>query len=138
MKTVAVITCFILLLGCSKENTEHGLAELNGKWELRISDGGFSYAHKTYPAGNGDVYTFSGSNQYRKDYTISGENNTISGTYSVTGGTTCDNKQVNFIRFADVEPFNTSIVSVANDSLYIKVNGCAVADGVDFTYVKIN
>lgn len=138
MKIAAVVLCFVFLSGCNKENDKNGLTELNGRWELRVTDGGYSYEHKIYPEGNGNAFIFSGDNQYQHITIVSGEKDTASGIYSVTRGATCSNADVTFIKFSDGEPGDVTILSVSGDSLYLKTNGCIMADGVDRTYVKNN
>ena len=135
------MTCLLsflcLLLSCKKEAANGLQSELNGKWELRIVDGGFSTQHTVFAAGNGNTITFSGSNQYTRIDFIDGDTVTGSGTYTLPKGSTCNSSDITFIKFSDGALDNSSILKVSGDTMTINTNSCVLQDGVDKTYVKI-
>ena len=51
-----------LAVACKKNHVAPGIV---GKWELRRSFGGFSYADSTYAAGNGNIYLFNRDNTFK-------------------------------------------------------------------------
>ncbi len=138
MKSFLISFALFYLISCKKDATNDLQNELNGTWELRKIEYGYSVQPDTiYPANNENTISFSGTNQYSLNNVTDGNKTTASGTYTISKGTTCYSSDVSFIKFSNDGVDNASILELFGDTLNLYTNSCIIADGVDKTYVKI-
>lgn len=139
MKSLIVFICLVTLFSCKKDDEKDGLAELNGKWELRKVEYGYSVQPVIqYPATNGNIISFSGTNQYSRTDIVGGNATTVSGTYNIAHAITCGSLGVTTISFSNTTLNDGSILVISGDSLYFKSDSCVIADGTERTYVRAN
>jgi len=124
---------FLIITACKKE-TGSLLSDLQGTWELKSSDGGWT-GHQEYAPGNGNTYSFSGTT-YARQIKTTDTTYEYSGTFDIYTDKPCDyaTKQT-LIEFDDDLFPNSFSLSVAE--LIIGTTECIV-DGGSSTYRKIH
>ena len=124
---------FLIIPACKKE-TGSLLSDLQGTWELRSSDGGWT-GHQEYAPGNGNTYSFSGT-AYTRQIKTADTTYAYSGTFEIYDEKPCDYATKQTLIEFDDDHFPNSF-SLSGGELTIGTTECIV-DGGSSTYRKIH
>ena len=123
---------FMTIAACKKESGGL-LSDLQGTWELRSSEGGWS-GQQQYAPGNGNTYSFSG-NTYAHQIKTTDTTYDYSGTFQIYTGKPCDfAPEQTLIEFD--HNLSPASFSLSGGELMIGTTEC-IADGWSGTYRKI-
>lgn len=131
----AVITAFfagLVLFSCTKSNGTTGPDSITGKWELRMSSGGFA-GTIIYPPGNGTVVIFSNNRQFRFTNTIV----TDSGTYNIKKAAAPGSYllELQYVYNGQTQATSDSIKVNGNQLIFFPASSCC--DVPTTMYIKI-